>query len=419
MKRVTAPIVLSLAAIGIMAGATGVILTIIMHTIQYYAFGYEALGEVSFRQIVEQASPLRRFIVLIGCGASVGIGWVAIHRYGSPLVTIKDTVDHTEKQMPVGTTILHALLQIITVALGSPLGREVAPREMSTALTTGLIRITHIGQDGPTRKVLLACAAGAGLAAVYNVPLASSVFILETLLVNWSFLDAGAALFACTIAVFVVRQGLGDLVQYPLPMFPINEWLSVWALIAGPVLAVAVYWFDKSHQALPAIPRKSPKMILIALAAFAAIGIMAVAFPEILGNGKAGNQLSFTDSISWTSALWLFGTKWAAVLLATVAGAYGGRITPSMMLGSMSALVLASAWNAFLPAIPLGSAAFVGAAVYLGLAQKMPITAVIFLLELTRYSPAYLFPVCACMATGLLCHTWLKNSAIVQRANLF
>ncbi len=112
MKRVTAPIVLSLAAIGIMAGATGVILTIIMHTIQYYAFGYEALGEVSFRQIVEQASPLRRFIVLIGCGASVGIGWVAIHRYGSPLVTIKDTVDHTEKQMPVGTTILHALLQI-------------------------------------------------------------------------------------------------------------------------------------------------------------------------------------------------------------------------------------------------------------------------------------------------------------------
>lgn len=33
MKRVTAPIVLSLAAIGIMAGATGVILTIIMHTI--------------------------------------------------------------------------------------------------------------------------------------------------------------------------------------------------------------------------------------------------------------------------------------------------------------------------------------------------------------------------------------------------
>nr|VXZ90813.1 Uncharacterised protein [Klebsiella pneumoniae] len=29
--------------------------------------------------------------------------------------------------MPAGTTTIHALLQIVTVALGSPLGREVAP----------------------------------------------------------------------------------------------------------------------------------------------------------------------------------------------------------------------------------------------------------------------------------------------------
>ncbi len=31
--------------------------------------------------------------------------------------------------MPAGTTTIHALLQIVTVALGSPLGREVAPRK--------------------------------------------------------------------------------------------------------------------------------------------------------------------------------------------------------------------------------------------------------------------------------------------------
>lgn len=97
--------------------------------------------------------------------------------------------------------------------------------------------------------------------------------------------------------------------------------------------------------------------------------------------------------------------KWIAVILATAAGAYGGRITPSMMLGGMLGMVLALLWNMAMPAVPAGMAAFVGAAVYLGLAQKMPLTAVVFLLELSRFSPAYLFPLCACMATSLLAFT--------------
>ena len=37
------------------------------------------------------------------------------------------------------TTLLHATLQIITVGIGSPLGREVAPREASAGITTFLV----------------------------------------------------------------------------------------------------------------------------------------------------------------------------------------------------------------------------------------------------------------------------------------
>jgi H+/Cl- antiporter ClcA len=36
--------------------------------------------------------------------------------------------------MPFFSTIGHDLLQIITVGLGSPLGREVAPREVGAVL---------------------------------------------------------------------------------------------------------------------------------------------------------------------------------------------------------------------------------------------------------------------------------------------
>lgn len=401
--------IISFVIIGIMAGIVGILLTFLLHLIQHYAFGYDLFGESSFREIVEQASPLRRVTVLTLCGLFVGIGWVAIHRYGDTLVEIKDSVNDINKPMPILTTILHAILQIITVAMGSPLGREVAPREFSAALATKLVSITK--PDPETRQLLLACASGAGLAAVYNAPLGATFFILETMIIRLNSTSIIAAVITCSVAVFVARFGLGDLVQYVLPQATLNTSVIFWAILAGPILACAAYFFNKSHTYLPKINRKSFKMVPLAVVAFAIIGIASIWFPEILGNGKAGNQVTFVDAISSTYSLELFGVKWIALLLATLAGAFGGRITPSMMLGSTLALALASGWNLFLPSVAEGAAAFVGAAVFLGLAQKMPLTSAIFLLELSRFSPAYLFPICICMATAWPIYLQLQKSS--------
>lgn len=97
---------------------------------------------------------------------------------------------------------------------------------------------------------------------------------------------------------------------------------------------------------------------------------MAMYFPAILGNGKPGNQLTFAELVSWQYALGLFASKWMAVLLALAVGAYGGKITPSMMLGSTLALAMAVAWSVVVGPISIGLAAFLGAVVFLGLAQK-------------------------------------------------
>ena len=64
--------------------------------------------------------------------------------------------------------------------------------------------------------------------------------------------------------------------------------------------------------------------------------------------------------------------------MALAAGAYGGLITPSMMLGSTIAFAAAAAWNSFFPEMSSESAAVVGAAVFLGVSLKMPLTAIAF-----------------------------------------
>lgn len=177
----------------------------------------------------------------------------------------------------------------------------------------------------------------------------------------------------------------------------------------GIFTAVIVRFFNRTVTALPKLDRKSLKMALVAIIAFAFIGLMAVYFPEILGNGKAGNELTFTDSINWTYAAGLFATKWLAVLAALTAGAYGGRITPSMMLGSTSALVLAALWSVCISPVSLSFAAFVGAVVFLGLAQKMPLTACVFMLEISRFSTELFYPMALAMGTALITQRFLQG----------
>ncbi|OAM27610.1 chloride channel protein [Eikenella longinqua] len=399
MKSLSPKLIVSLLAVGVAAGITGIVLTLLLHAVQHWVFGYPADVVLPYRVMVEESSPLRRWLVLLLCGGVVGAGWVWLHRKAAPLVPIKTAVV-SGREMPLAATLLHGLLQIVTVALGSPLGREVAPREISAALAERWAKWR--GLDAEERGVLLACASGAGLAAVYNVPLAAAVFALETLMLSWSRERLLAALIACGTAVLVVRAGLGDVIQYPMPAFPLPDWgFNVWALAVAPLLALGVWGFERCMGRLPEIPRRSVRMVWVALAAFGLIGFLAWWFPEIMGNGKAGNQLSFAGDLDWRYALGLLGAKWAALLLATLAGAYGGRITPSMMLGGLIAFAAACGWNVLLPGVDAGAAAFVGAVVFLGVAQKMPVTALVFMLELSRQSPALWLPLCLCMGLAL------------------
>src|ERR1700760_1806211 len=113
--------------VGIVAGIGGMLLGLLLHLVQHLAYGYslhELVGPVSFLQGVNAASPTRRVLVLGGCGVVAGLGWWALFRFGKQLVPIAKAVAIDGPRMPLWTTIVHDVLQIVTVALGSPLGRE-------------------------------------------------------------------------------------------------------------------------------------------------------------------------------------------------------------------------------------------------------------------------------------------------------
>lgn len=200
------------------------------------------------------------------------------------------------------------------------------------------------------------------------------------------------------IATAVARIGLGDVQQYHPANLAVNTSLLWFSAVIGPILGATAVYFRRSAEKFPFLKRDNPRIIPLAIALFALIGAIAVWFPEILGNGKAGNQLTFGGLTDWQHSLELTAVKWLVVLMALAAGAYGGLITPSMMLGSTIAFAAATAWNSVFPEMSSESAAIVGAAVFLGVSLKMPLTAIAFILELTYAPVALLMPLCTGMA---------------------
>lgn len=397
--------VLALAVIltGLVAGISGMLLAMLLHAIQHLFFGYSLphiISQESFLQGVIAASPLRRAGVLMFCGLVAGGGWWLLYRHARPLVSIARALASAKPAMPVAATLIHALLQITTVALGSPLGREVAPREVGAMSAGRLARILGLG-DADTR-ILMACGAGAGLAAVYNVPLGGALFVLEVLMGTFSFTVMIPALACCAIAAMVAWAGLGNETQYHLPALAVTPALLVWSLLAGPLFGLAAYGFSRlTRSARDRAPRNALLPVLCLLN-FTVIGLLAATFPALLGNGKGPAQLSFGNHLLMATAATLLVLKIAAIWGSLRAGAQGGLLTPGLTCGALLACLLGGAWNHLWPGTAPGAFAVIGGGAFLAASMTMPLTAIVLIFEFTDLTLNFLPPMIVAV-TGAMC----------------
>jgi H+/Cl- antiporter ClcA len=359
------------------------------------------LSPESFLQGVTAAPPIRRITALTICGAVAGIGWWAVYRFGQPLVSIKTAVgsDVPGPRMPFLATIAHVLLQIVTVALGSPLGREVAPRELAALFATWLS--SRAGLTAEERRILIACGAGAGLAAIYNVPLGGTVFILEVLLGTLAPRAVVPALVTSVVATMITWIGLGDVPQYLVPPLEISPSLVAWSLVAGPVFGVAAYGFRAVTGAATAQTPRGWHRVPWCLAVFFGVGLLAALFPQLPGNGKGPSQLGFDGDLGIKLAMSLLALKLLAITASLRAGAAGGVLTPSLTVGALLATVLGGAWNLVFPSVPTAAFAIVGAAAFLASSMNMPLTAIALVIEFTRVDHDFLLPIFLAVATSV------------------
>jgi H+/Cl- antiporter ClcA len=166
---------------------------------------------------VTGSSPIRRVLGPMIGAALAGLGWWILRRR-SEVPPLAPTIARHDR-IPRLTWSIDAVLQVLLVGSGASLGREGAPRQFAAAL--GDLGTGWLRRLSPRdREILLACAAAAGLGAVYAVPLAGALFSARILLNTWHPRALGAAFLTSSLAVAIGSAGTGD---QPNLHWPIEE----------------------------------------------------------------------------------------------------------------------------------------------------------------------------------------------------
>jgi H+/Cl- antiporter ClcA len=390
---------------GALSGGVGIALTLLLHWLQHISFGY---SEATFLIGVQEASFGRRVGVLALAGAIAGFGWWAIRTCMGPSVGVTEAVQRADGRMPFWRSQADAVLQVVVVALGASLGREGAPRESAAATTSWLA--DRAGLTAEHRRLLVAGAGGAALAAVYGVPLAGTLFTLEVLLVSVAPIAVLVAVATSVIAVTIAWTVLPSTPLYHLPPGPASSSVFVFAALGGPLFGLAGLGTARLFRWAKRARPRGAWLVAATVTSFTLIGVAAIAYPHLLGNGKGALEVAVTGNDGWFFLLTLALLKPLATAMILRAGAAGGVLTPTLATGALIGAGLAAVWNdawSFGGRAGLGATALVGAAAVYAVAGRAPATAVALTWELAHPPVWVVAAVALSVATAVLTtHPW-------------
>lgn len=374
---------------GLAAGVAGAGFVLALHLVQHVAFGYT---EETFLVGVQHTSPGRRVLAMTIGGLIVGLGWWQFHRHiDSEDVSVTRALREPAGRLPIAATTADAVLQVFAVGVGASLGREGAPRQVGASL--GGWSATRLNVSAARRRTLLACGAGAGLAAVYNVPLGGAAFTLEVLLVSVTLADLIPAVLTAAIATIVAWPVVSSGPIYRADGAHLTASVTLWALLAGPAAGVMGVAFVRLTTAARTRAPTGARSIGTIVLAFAAVGTVSIAYPQLLGNGKGPAELAFTGAMSLGLAAALLILKPLASAICLRGGAIGGLLTPAFATGAALGVLGGRLWDSFWPGTPIVDYAIIGAAALLAVTQHAPLTSIILTIELLHTGQSLLLPI--------------------------
>jgi chloride channel protein, CIC family len=387
---------------GVGAGLSGAALTMLLQEVQHWMWPNGA----TLLDAATNAAPWKHVAVLLGAGLVTGAGQIVLVRLSSGnSIDITEAIWFSAGRLPAVRTLGSAVLSVVVVGMGVSLGREGAPKQAGALAANVLSDKTGLSDE--QRRLLVACGAGAGMAAAYGVPLGGALFALEVLRGMLALRLVLPALLASVVATAISWLALPNAPTYLLPAYKDSGLNLFWAAaLVGPVAGLVsvafvrmIAWADRNRPA-------GWKRLVAPLLVLGLLGLVSIPFPQILGNGKDITQLAFTGEVAPALLLMLLFFKPAATIFCLGSGAPGGLFTPSLALGALLGGVLGHACSLLWPDAQPGIFAVMGAGAVLAATTQGPISAVVLMMELTGRDRSFILPMLvAVIAATLLSRT--------------
>ncbi|MCL2584915.1 MAG: chloride channel protein [Streptosporangiales bacterium] len=374
---------------GVATGLFSALMMLVLNPVQHLAFGY---GTGTYQAAVERSGDIRRLVALLAAGVFGGVAWYFLRRFMPGEKTdLDDVVWRPGQRLSFRRSFLSGVISEVVVGLGASIGRENAPKLMGGA--SGSV-LADWGRLTPGQKrLLMACGAGAGFAAVYNVPLGGALLSAEVMLGTISLPVILPALACSGIATVTAWIYLPRQVTYPhVPDYQVTIPLMIFALAAGPLTGVIASGYIRVIGWVTHFQLTGVRSIAAQVAAMGLLGVAGFGFPQLFGNGRdmASDAFAGVGGLGVLLALALLKPLMTAMCLG--AGASGGLFTPTLSTGAVLGGAAGIAWSAAWPGSPVGAYALVGAAAMMGAAMQAPLAALALIVELTSGGHSLLIP---------------------------
>lgn len=313
---------------------------------------------------------------------------------------------------------LQAPAKILTAAISLGAGASVGPEDPSVQIGANLGSMAGqlFKMSDQRIRVLVATGAAAGIATAFNAPIAGVFFALELILGEYSANSFGMMLLGSVGAAVVTRSIVGPTPAFPIPAYAYRGPIELpfylgLGILAAPIALAYIRMLYFAHDWFHRSPL--PVWIRPALVG-AALGIISLRFPEILGDGYE-TVGAILRGYGWTP-LWLLALVALKLVLTDFslgAGFVGGVFAPSLFLGA----ALGSAYGAWIshlfPSIGIQPSAFalVGMAAVLAGAVRAPGTAILLLFEMTDDYRIFL-PLMFAVVVSLIISSWLERDSV-------
>jgi H+/Cl- antiporter ClcA len=379
--RLTPKFWLAVVLTGIATGLFADLLMWILAIAERLAFHFHG---GSYQNAVAAASRARRIASLMIASAIGATSWYLIRRY---LKNEKSEIDESlwagDGELSMRRSLLTSLVSEVVVGMGASLGREAAPKLMGGA--SGSVISKWFNLTPAQKRLLVACGGGAGLAAVYNVPLGGALFTAEVLYGSFALPVVFPALATSLIATLVAWIYLPDGATYAdIPNYRFSASIMVWSVLAGVIIGGLALFYVRLIGWVSYHRAKGVHIFWAMPIAFLIVGVLGFWYPQLFGNGKDMAHQAFLGVTSIGLLFALFALKPFVTALTLGSGAAGGVFTPFLATGALLGGFLGSAWVHLWPGTPVGAFAIVGAAAMIGAAMQAPLAGLVLVLELTH-----------------------------------